>query len=118
MENRVREIVYDAFNTDNFEILRRLMGGRSNFTYVVVVNGEKYTLRIPGKNGNLFVNREYERSNLVHVNKLGINNETVYLDISNGIKISKFIEGETLFNLDYDKYYTKVADVLNKVSWW
>ncbi len=115
MESKVGEIVLDAFGTSEFTILNRLMGGRSNYTYVVVVNDEKFTLRIPGKNGNLFVNREHEQSNLSNVNKLKINNETIYLDLKSGVKISRFIEGETLFNFEYDKYYTQVSDVLKTV---
>ncbi len=115
MENKILEIIKDAFNTSEFTILNRLMGGRSNYTYVVVVNGEKYTVRIPGKNGNLFVNREHEQSNLQAVNKLKINNTTVYLNLKTGVKISRFIEGDTLFNCDYDKYFQEVADILKTV---
>ncbi len=115
MENNIKKIVEEAFGTDKFEVLNRLIGGRSNYTYVVVVDGEKYTVRIPGKNGNLFVNREYERSNLNAVNKLHINNETVYLDLKSGVKISRFIEGNQLYGMDYSKYYDDVANILKKV---
>lgn len=115
MENKVGEIVKIAFNTDDYKIIKRLIGGRSNYTYVVEIKGDKYTLRIPGKNGNLFVDRNYENYNLNHINRLGINNETVYLDINSGVKISRFIEGETLYNLEYDKYYNQIAELLHKV---
>ncbi|MFV0425372.1 MAG: phosphotransferase [Bacilli bacterium] len=115
MESKVKKIVKDAFHTEEFEILSRLMGGRSNYTYVIVVDENKYTLRIPGKNGNLFVNREYEQANLRDVNKLKINNETVYLDLKSGVKISRFIEGESLFNFEYDKYYEQVSKILHTV---
>lgn len=115
MENKISDIIKVAFNTDDFNILSRLMGGRSNYTYVVEVKGEKYTVRIPGKNGNLFVNREHEQSNLHDVNKLKINNETVFLDIKSGVKISRFIEGDTLLNFSYDNYFEQVSVVLKTV---
>lgn len=115
MVDKLKVIVKEVFGTDQYEVLNRLLGGRSNYTYVVVVNNQKYTLRIPGKNGNLFVNREHEKSNLSAVNKLKINNETIYLDLKTGVKVSKFIEGETLFNLEYDNYYEQVSEVLKTV---
>lgn len=115
MESRIAEIIKDAFNTDDFKVLNRLMGGRSNYTYVVEVLGSKYTVRIPGKNGNLFVNREHEMLNLQAVNKLKINNETIYLDTDSGVKISRFIEGDTLLNFEYNNYYENVSDVLKTV---
>lgn len=115
MEDKLKAIVKEVFGTEQYEVLNRLLGGRSNYTYVVVVNNQKYTLRIPGKNGNLFVNREHEKSNLSAVNKLKINNETIYLNLKTGVKVSKFIEGETLFNFEYDKYYDQVSEVLKTV---
>lgn len=115
MEKKIEKIIKHAFGTEDFDVLSRLMGGRSNYTYVVVVEGEKYTVRIPGKNGNLFVNREYERDNLNYVNRLHINNETVFLDVETGVKVSRFIEGEQLFGKNYDVYFDKVVEVLKKV---
>ncbi|MFV0498636.1 MAG: phosphotransferase [Bacilli bacterium] len=115
MESKVKEIIKKEFKTENFEILSRLLGGRSNYTYVVIIDGEKYTLRIPGKNGNLFVDRNFEKNNLVAVNKLKINNETVFLDLDSGVKVSRFIEGDTLFNFKYDEYYLEITNVLHKV---
>ncbi len=115
MENNIAKIVKAAFKTDEFEVLNRLIGGRSNYTYVVAVNGEKYTVRIPGKNGNLFVNREYERANLNAVNRLHINNQTVYLDLKSGVKVSRFIEGNQLFGMDYSKFYPAIVEIMKKV---
>ena len=36
------------------------MGGMSNYTYVVSANHKKYTYRIPGEYGEVFVNRHQE----------------------------------------------------------
>ncbi len=115
MESNIEKIVVDAFGSKKFEVLNRLIGGRSNYTYVVKVENAKYTVRIPGKNGNLFVNREYERKNLNAVNQLHINNETVYLDIKSGVKVSKFIEGNQMFGMEYEKYFDQICDVLKRV---
>ncbi len=115
MEDHIKKIVKEAFGTDKVTIHHRLLGGRSNYTYVIEVEEEKYTLRIPGKNGNLFVNRTYEERNLDVVQKLGINNDTVYLNLDTGVKISQYIEGETLFGMDYKNYYPRLVHILKQV---
>ncbi len=115
MKKEISNIIEAAFNTKEHQVLSRLIGGRSNYTYVVKVDGEKYTVRIPGKNGNLFVNREYERNNLNVINRLHINNETVYLDLESGVKVSKFIEGDQLYGKDYNKHYLQIVEILKQV---
>jgi thiamine kinase-like enzyme len=66
-------------NEENVELDHRLMGGMSNFTYVIKVNEDKYTFRIPGKNAERFVDRDVEKDHIPLSEKLGLNNETVYL---------------------------------------
>ncbi len=82
----------------------RLMGGMSNFTYVIKVNDARYTFRIPGKNASKFVDREIEKAHIKLIESTNLNNETVYLDTDSGIKIAKYIEGTPLHQttpLDY-----------------
>ena len=78
----------------------RLMGGMSNFTYVIRVEGERYTFRIPGKNADRFVDRFQEAHHIDLVEPLGLNNETVYLNQDSGIKIARYIEGTPLHEQD------------------
>ncbi len=115
MEQKIREIVEDVFKTNDFKIINRLMGGRSNYTYVIEVDEDVYTLRIPGKNGHMFVNREFEKNNLKAVNNIRINNETIYLNTETGVKVSKYIDGKELNSVEIEKYYQDVADILHKV---
>ncbi len=115
MNNKIKNIVLEVFDTDNYTIIKRLMGGRSNYTYIIEVDNALYTLRIPGKNGNLFVDRVYEKSNLNKVNKIRINNETIYLNTETGVKVSKYINGIDLESSNINDYYKEVADVLHMV---
>lgn len=112
MIKKVEDVIKTVFKTDDFEVLQRLMGGRSNFTYIVRVQDTKYTVRIVGKNGNFFVNREQEKKNLSQVNHLGINNETIYLDLKSGVKVSKYIEGVSLNELEIARFIPDVAKIL------
>ncbi len=115
MNDRIAKIVNNVFGDIEFKVINRLLGGRSNYTYIIEVDNQLYTLRIPGKNGNLFVDRVYEESNLNMVNKIRINNETIYLDTKSGVKVSKYIDGVDLGSSNVDDYYSDVAKILHKV---
>ncbi|MGL4337455.1 MAG: phosphotransferase, partial [Turicibacter sp.] len=115
MENIIKSVTAKALqvNQDDVKVAYRLMGGMSNFTFVIEVKGEKYTFRIPGKNAHVFVDRVEEAQNIEKIEGLGINNETVYLDTEAGYKIAKFVEGLSLGDCETPEVYLQdVADVL------
>ncbi|XMB87352.1 choline/ethanolamine kinase family protein [Mycoplasmatota bacterium WC44] len=89
----------------------RLMGGMSNQTYVVIVDGEKNTFRIPGKNAEVFVDRVEELNNIKAIEGLDLNNKTVLLDIEDGYKLAKYVDGTPLHELE-DLHLEEVAELL------
>ena len=107
----------EVFNVKKEEIKveKRLMGGMSNFTYVVEISNKLYTFRIPGKNADKFVNRTVEKHNIELVENLELNNKTVYFDIESGYKIAEYIEGKPLHELDPLKFLTQAANVIHKI---
>lgn len=96
------------------KIQQRLMGGRSNYTYVISDNEQLYTFRIPGKNAEFFVDREIEKNNVDVVHQLGLNNETIYFDVDTGHKVAYYIEGTILSEINYlsEVILQEVADNL------
>ena len=84
------------------QIVKRLERGMSNYTYVVESQGNKYTYRVPGIYAEKFVDREDEQAVIQQVEELGLNNETVYLELRSGEKLAVYVEGteETLLCLD------------------
>jgi thiamine kinase-like enzyme len=100
---------------EEVKVEKRLMGGMSNFTYVVNINNKFYTFRIPGKNADKFVNRIVEKHNIDLVEALGLNNKTVYFDIESGYKIAEYIEGTPLHELDPLLYLDQAAEILHKI---
>jgi len=102
MENIIKKIASTALNLpeEQIEISHRLMGGMSNLMYVVTANHAKYTVRIPGKNAEVFVDRVEEKRNIAIVEPLNINNETVYLDTDTGYKVARFVEGTPVGELE------------------
>lgn len=117
MENKIKKIAAKIFkvNQDEIKIEYRLLGGMSNYTYVISDNNNKYTIRILGEGAEIFVDRVAEEYNLAQAESLGIVNETVYFDVKSGVKISKYIKGEYITSENVSNYYEKVAQVLRLV---
>jgi thiamine kinase-like enzyme len=116
-EHLIKETTSSVLNIkeDQVEIKHRLMGGMSNFTYVIKADEETYTFRIPGKNAEQFVNRTVEKANIERIKPLGLNNETVYLDIDSGIKIAKYMEGVPLSEKNPLDYLEDAAKLLKSI---
>lgn len=93
----------------------RLLGGMSNYTYVVSSDDEEYTIRFPGEYAEEFVNREHEARNIKLMEYLKVTNKTIYFDITSGIKMSRYVSGKPLseFNGNYD--YEAVSNLLKTI---
>lgn len=118
MESIIKSVTAKVLGTDEskIHIKYRLMGGMSNFTYVIEVEGMKYTFRIPGKNAHVFVNVVEEKENMTIIEALGINNETIYIDTEKGYKIAKYVEGTPLSEVSNPQcYLDEVAQVLHQL---
>lgn len=117
MENKIINIAAEVFNTspDEIRIEYRLLGGMSNYTYVISHNNKKYTIRILGDGAELFVDRIAEKHNLDLVTKLGIVNDTIYFNTETGVKVSKYISGSYITSDNVHLFYDEVAKLLRKV---
>ncbi len=113
MENLINQKANEIFNTE-ITIIKRLMGGRSNYMYLIEANSKKYTFRVPGKNSEVFANRDIENENINIVDHLNINNKTIYFD-KDGYKISEYVEGTSLSTLNVDEHLQNVSTLLKKV---
>ncbi len=113
IKTKVAELL--NINKDSIEVTERLMGGMSNLMYIIKIDGDKFTFRIPGKNANYFVNRDIELKNIKNIDNLNINSETIKFDINNGYKISKYIEGKCLVDVDYIEYLDEISNILKKI---
>ncbi len=106
--------VFDVSKED-VSLEERLMGGMSNFTYIIKVKDTLYTFRVPGKNAEKFVDRDIEKYHIDLEKPLGLNNETVYLDTKTGLKIAKYIEGVPLHQKKPLDYLKEAADILHTI---
>lgn len=116
-EQIIMEVATEVFNvpTKSVIVIKRLMGGMSNYTYVIRIQDGIYTFRIPGKKAEKFVDRVVEKANIELVDSLQLNNKTVYLNTAAGYKIAEYIEGQPLSELNPLDYLKEAAEVLHKI---
>ena len=111
MENRIISEVKKAISKD-VEIDFRLLGGMSNYTYVVK-GDQKYTVRIPGEFDTYFVSRDVEKVGLEVFSDLKLTNDTIYFNLENGVKIAKYVDGKSLNEVD-NREYKLVSELMKK----
>lgn len=97
------------------KIESRLMGGMSNYTYVVSSDDELYTIRFLGEYAENFVNREAEARNIKIMESLGVTNKTIYFDITSGVKMSHYVQGNSLNTLEGKYDLLAVCKILKKI---
>ncbi len=100
---------------DQVKIVERLKGGVSHYTYHVKVNDQDYTYRKIGEGGNLFVDRKTEFKMINKAIPLNINSEVVVFDVESGEKISKFVPGTPLNQLEYNNHLDALVVTLKKL---
>ena len=116
MENMVINDVKNILSAREVRIVERLLGGMSNYTYVVWADGFLYTFRVPGEYSENFVNRIYEKDNIKLMERLNITNNTLYLNLDDGKKLAKYVEGKPLSTIDPADYpYQEIASVLKQI---
>ncbi len=116
-ENIIKEVCMNVMNIQKSDIHveNRLMGGMSNYTYVISIKDKKYTFRIPGKKADKFVDRIVEKHHINLIKPLNLNNNTVFLDVLSGYKIAEYIEGTPLSELDPLDYLKEAANILHSI---
>jgi len=107
--------VNSLLHATDAKIVKRLEGGMSNYTYVVECQGEQYTYRVPGKFAEKFVDRDEEYANIKEVERLDLNNETVYIEIQTGEKLAKYVEGTIMSTTDVVSYNDISVKALKKL---
>jgi len=115
MEKRIIEEVKKIMSVQNVRVIERLLGGMSNYTYVVSADDKLYTYRIPGEYAEYFVDRHFEAANIKLMESLGITNKTIYLNVDDGRKLACYAEGVPLSTLPADKYPYKEVVALLKI---
>ena len=97
------------------QIVKRLEGGMSNYTYVVSCKGKKYTYRVPGKYAERFVNRDDEQRNILEVERCGFADSQAYIEVLSGEKLADYVEGTIMTETDVESYNALSAETLRRI---
>lgn len=110
MEFEFLKVIIEIELGCKIEIKERFSGGMSNYTFLIEKDEELFTYRIPGKNASKLIDRTDEASNLELIKPLGLNCENVSVNVSNGHKLAKYIEGNDLTKgrVDYNEVASKL----------
>lgn len=100
---------------DDAQIVKRLEGGMSNYTYIVTCKGKKYTYRVPGKCAERFVDRNEEWHNMQEVESHGFSNTHAYIEVMSGEKLADYVEGTILTDTDVMTYNALSIATLKKI---
>ena len=96
---------------DDANVVSELVGGMMNEAYIVQNKEGKFVYYISTAQANEMVDRDLEKETQNIAFSLGITSENVYFDKVKGIKINRFLDGDSLNHLD-DFDYKKVAKLL------
>ncbi|MBQ8306770.1 MAG: phosphotransferase family protein [Blautia sp.] len=80
--------------------IEMLDGGFTNISYLILANGEKYIIRIPGKGTNEYICRADEIENMKRLSKTGLLPRIFYSDSDSGIIISSYVEDNEPFKVE------------------
>lgn len=117
LEQLLKEIQGTFLEDVSIEVVN-LVGGMTNTNYKVLLNGETYILRMPGKCTDKMINRENEYYNSKMMSSLGISPEISYFNPYTGVKLGKYIEGAqmlTKVTAKLPQMMEEVTDILRKV---
>ncbi|MDR1782193.1 MAG: phosphotransferase family protein [Bacilli bacterium] len=112
-EELIRRFIKERLNKDA-DIVTRLMGGMSNYTYVIEIEGKKYTFRVPGKGAEHFTNRVQEVEIMDSIAKYNFLPQPIINDVATGYKVAPYVEGKILSDIE-NKPLDAIAATLKKV---
>lgn len=98
---------------DDVEIISSLKGGMMNEAYIVKSKQGKFVYYISTAQANEMVDRPLEKKVLDISYNLGLTSKNIYFDFEKGIKINKFIEGDSINHIK-EIDFAKVANLFFK----
>ena len=112
----VKQLLQMVLKTDDYSAISR-MGGLTNRTYKVTVNGEDYVVRIPGEGTEELINRRDEMVSTRLACDLGVDAELLYFG-DDGSKVTRYIKDAVTMSsetLKDDENIKRMADIFKKV---
>lgn len=95
LKSEAISVIANTFKVSASDItgIQVLKKGMTNRSFLFNCKGQKYIMRIPGKGTGLIINRKQEAEVYRTIADKGICDDIVYIDLENGYKITKLLEG-------------------------
>jgi thiamine kinase-like enzyme len=74
------------------------LAGLTNRNYKVSTGGERFVLRIPGEGTSEYINRRHEAVAARIAAEAGVNAEVLFFDESDGLMLTRFVDGAATMN--------------------
>ncbi|MCF7530282.1 phosphotransferase [Neisseria lisongii] len=107
------EKIFPNYNGSNAQV--NFLGGMTNKNYLIILDNQKYVVRIPGAMTDKLINRYSEADNSIKASNIKINVETYFFDKETGIKVTKFLTNSTALchnTIKQRNNLKKIADTL------
>ena len=69
------------------------LGGLTNVNHLVAIGDDRYVMRIPGEGTGEYINRAFEEVAARSAAAAGVNADVVFFDASDGLMVTRFVEG-------------------------
>lgn len=88
------DVLANIFNVERHDIrdIEVLKKGMTNRSFLFKCKDDKFIMRIPGEGTSELINRTNEFYNYEAIKDKGICDDIIYFDVTNGYKVTKFIE--------------------------
>ncbi|MDL2211311.1 choline kinase family protein [Erysipelotrichaceae bacterium OttesenSCG-928-M19] len=112
-ETIIKDYIKENLQKDS-KVISRLMGGMSNYTYIIEIDNKKYTFRIPGKGAEHFTNRKQEIDIMQQIEPYDFLPMPIINDEKTGYKVAPYVEGIPLSEVS-PKPLESVVAILKKL---
>lgn len=89
---QIRELNDNFLKLGEVSTAKRL-GGMTNHTYAIEIEGKNYLFRLPGEGTEELIKRKDEKISSELASRIGVDTELIYFDAETGVKIASYIEG-------------------------
>lgn len=116
LNNEAIELISSIFNTtiDKIKEIRYLKKGMTNRSFLFKYENKNYIMRIPGEGTDKLINRQEEYNVYQEIKKSYISDEIIYMNPSNGYKISEYINDTRVCNPINNDDLRKVMKLLKR----
>ena len=94
---------------DATDLTTSRLAGLTNVNHLVAVGDDRYVLRIPGEGTSEYINRVDEEVAARSAAAAGVNAEVVFFDPSDGLMVTRFVDGAATMNAELFKDLDAVA---------